>query len=144
MMVLYPVEVIGYTLGGADKVRVDLDYGTELGSLNSSIESSNYGIPYDYLLGDLVMNPSYGSFDVPNDVPPEGAFLGYPIEDSVCGADSWNLFEALIHFLKKHFWILQMAPFMVSMMAHQEVNCLELHLRRLAVGTTRGAFLRPA
>ena len=29
-----PVEVLGSALGGADKVKVELDDGTEMGSLN--------------------------------------------------------------------------------------------------------------
>ena len=45
MRVLGPVEVLGYTLGGAEKVKVDLDYGTDLGSLNGSIDGSNYSTP---------------------------------------------------------------------------------------------------
>ena len=45
-MLVGPVEVLGSTLGGADKVKVELDYGTELGSLNGSLEASNDGINY--------------------------------------------------------------------------------------------------
>ena len=45
MMVLYPVEVFGYTLVGADKVKVDIDNRNELGSLTGSLEGSPYGIP---------------------------------------------------------------------------------------------------
>ena len=45
-MVLDPVEVIGSTLGGSDKVRVDLDDGTGLGYLHGPLEGSNDNIPY--------------------------------------------------------------------------------------------------
>ena len=75
-MVLDPVEVIGSTIGGADKVRVELDDGTELVSLHAPLEGYNDGIPYGLLLGDSLLNPSYGSFDGSSDLPPEGALLG--------------------------------------------------------------------
>ena len=52
MMVLDPVELFGYTPGGADKVRVELDNGTEIGSLSGSLEGSHNGIPYGSFLGD--------------------------------------------------------------------------------------------
>ena len=52
MMVLKPVELFGYTPGGADKVRVDLDNGTEMCSLSGSLEGSHDGIPYVSLLGE--------------------------------------------------------------------------------------------
>ena len=51
MMVLDPVEVFGYTPGGADKVKVELGYGTGLGYLTVSLEGSNDGIPYGSFLG---------------------------------------------------------------------------------------------
>ena len=80
MMVLDPVELLGSTLGGAYKVRVEAyDDGTEMGSLNVSLEGSNDGIIYDSFLGDSLLNTSYGSFDGFRDVPPEGAFPGGPI-----------------------------------------------------------------
>ena len=52
MMVLYPVEVFGSTPGGSDKVKVDLDNGTDMGYLTGSLEGSHDGIPYDSFLGD--------------------------------------------------------------------------------------------
>ena len=87
-MVLEPVEVFGYTLRGADKVKVDLDDGTDLGSLTASLEGSNYGIPYGSFLVDSIMNPSYGSFDGPSDVPPTGELLGGTNGEASCGDDS--------------------------------------------------------
>ena len=45
MRVIGPVEVLVSTLVGADKVKFDLDDGTELGSLNGSLYGSNDGIP---------------------------------------------------------------------------------------------------
>ena len=45
MMVLDPVEVLASTIGGAEKVRVELDYGTEMGYLTGSIEGSNDKYP---------------------------------------------------------------------------------------------------
>ena len=52
MMVLDPVEVFGSTPGGADRVKVELGNGTELGSLTGSLEGSPDGIPYGSFLGD--------------------------------------------------------------------------------------------
>ena len=46
LTVLGPAEVIGSTLGGADEVKVELDDGTDMVSLNGSLEGSNDGIPY--------------------------------------------------------------------------------------------------
>ena len=69
LMVLDPVEVLGSTLGGAYKVKVKLDDGTELGSLHGYLKGSNYGVPYVSFIGDSLMDPSYGSFDGSNDVP---------------------------------------------------------------------------
>ena len=68
--------MIGSILGGAVKVIVELDDGTDMVSLHGPIEGSNDGIPYGSLLGDSLMNPSYSYFDVSSDVPPEGALLG--------------------------------------------------------------------
>ena len=51
MMFLDPVEVFGSTPGGADKVKVELDNWTELGSLSVSLEGSHDGIPYGSYLG---------------------------------------------------------------------------------------------
>ena len=102
-MVLEPVEVLGSTLGGSDKVRVDLDDGTGLGYLHVPLEVSNDNIPYGSLVGDSLLNPSDGSFDGSHDVPPEGALLGGPNEESGCGSNLWSLFEALIHCLGDHF-----------------------------------------
>ena len=45
-MVLGLVEVLGSTLGGTDKVKVELGHGTELGSLNGSLDGSNDVIRY--------------------------------------------------------------------------------------------------
>ena len=75
-MILVPVEVLGSTLGGADKVKVELDYGTDMVPLNGSFEGSNYGIPYGSLLGNSLLDPSYDSFGVSNDGPPDGALPG--------------------------------------------------------------------
>ena len=88
------------------------------------------------------MDPSDGSFDGSNDIPPEGALLGDILEEAGCGSDSWRLFEALICCLGPHFWILHTAPLVVPMMANQKVHCLETHLRRPDVGPTCRAFLR--
>ena len=46
MMVLDPVEVFGSTPGGADKVKVELVNGTDLGSFTGSLEGSSSGMPY--------------------------------------------------------------------------------------------------
>ena len=54
MMVLDPVEIFGSTPGGADKVKVELDNGTELGSLSGSLESSHDGITYGSFLGEFL------------------------------------------------------------------------------------------
>ena len=102
MMVPEPVEVVGSTLGGSDKVKVELDGGTEMGYLTVSFEGCNYGIPYVSLLGDSFMNPSHGYFDGSSDVPPKCALLGGLIEKAVCRADSWSLFKALIHCLDNY------------------------------------------
>ena len=51
IMVLDPVEVFGYTPGSADKVKVELDNGTDLGSLSRSLEGSHDGIHYGSFLG---------------------------------------------------------------------------------------------
>ena len=45
MMVLDPVEVFGSTPVGADNFKVELDIGTEMGSLSGSFEGSRDGIP---------------------------------------------------------------------------------------------------
>ena len=45
-MVVVPFEVLGSTLGGSDKAKVELYDGTYLGSLNVSLEVYNDGIPY--------------------------------------------------------------------------------------------------
>ena len=52
IMGLDPVEVFGSTHVGANKFKVDIDNGTELGSLSGSLEGSHYGIPYGSFLGD--------------------------------------------------------------------------------------------
>ena len=52
IMVLEPVEVFGYTPGGADKFKVELDNVTKLGSLSGSFEGYHDGIPYGSLFGD--------------------------------------------------------------------------------------------
>ena len=52
MMVLDPVEVFGSTPGGAYKVKVELDNGNELVSLNGSLEGSTYGRSYGSFPGD--------------------------------------------------------------------------------------------
>ena len=54
MMVLDPVEVFGYTPGGADKVKVELDNGTDLGSLTVPPDISHDDIPYCSLLGESI------------------------------------------------------------------------------------------
>ena len=64
------------------------------------------------------MDPSDGSFDGSNDIPPEGAFLGDSIEEASYGADSWSLFEALARCSENHFRILLMSPLVVPIMAH--------------------------
>ena len=143
-MVIEPVEMLGSTLGVEDKVKVELDYGTNLGSLNGSLEGYNYVIPYGSFLVDSLLYPSYGSFDGSNYVPPEGSLLGDPLEEAGCGSELWSLFEALIHCLDNHFWILHMAPLIVPMMSHHNMHCLEIYLRILALGMTPGAFLRPS
>ena len=113
-------------------------------SLHGALEGSNDGIPYGALVGKLLLNPSCVSFDGSSDVPPEGALLGDPNEESGCGADSWSLFEVLIHCLGNHFWILQLDHLMTPMITPHEVHCLELHLINPAVGTAHGFLLRPA
>ena len=70
MMVLGPVEVLGYIIGGADKVKVELDDGTYLGYLNGSLDGSNDAIPHGSFLRISLMDPSDGSFDGSNDIPP--------------------------------------------------------------------------
>ena len=52
MMVLEPVEVFSSTPRGAEKVKVEIDNGTELGSLSGSIEGSHDVISYGLFLGD--------------------------------------------------------------------------------------------
>ena len=52
MMVLDLVGVFGSTPGVADKVKVEIDNGTEMGSLSGSLEGYHYGIPYGSFLGD--------------------------------------------------------------------------------------------
>ena len=97
-MVLDPVEVLGYTLGGSDKVIVEIDDGTDTGSLYGTVEGFNDRIPYGSLVGDSLLNPSDGSFDGSHDVPPEGdipaegALLGDPNEESGCGSNPWILY----------------------------------------------------
>ena len=51
MMVLEPVEFFGSTPGGADKFKLELDNGTDLGSLYVFLEGSHDGIPYGLFLG---------------------------------------------------------------------------------------------
>ena len=46
MIALGTVEVLGSTLGGADKVKVELDNGTKMGSLTGSLDGYNDGTPY--------------------------------------------------------------------------------------------------
>ena len=69
-MVLDPVEVIGSTLVGAYKVRVELDDGNDSVSLHAPLEGSNYGIPHVSLVGDSILNPLDDYFDGSSDVPP--------------------------------------------------------------------------
>ena len=45
-IVLDTGEVLGFTLGAVENVKVELVDGTELGSLTGSLEGSNVGIPY--------------------------------------------------------------------------------------------------
>ena len=52
MILLDPVEVFGFTPGGVDKVKVEIDNVTELGSLSGSLEGSHDGILYGSFLGD--------------------------------------------------------------------------------------------
>ena len=52
MMVLDSVEVFGSTTGGTEKVKVDLDNGTEMGSLYGSLDGYSDCIPYGSFLGD--------------------------------------------------------------------------------------------
>ena len=86
-MVFDPVEVLGYKLGGSEKVIVEIDDGTDMGSLYGTVEGSNDRIAYGSLVGDSLLNPLYGSFDGSVDVPPEGALLGDPNEESGCGSN---------------------------------------------------------
>ena len=51
-IVLYPVEGFGSTPGCADKVKVELDNGTDMGSLTGYLEGSYYGIPCSSFLVD--------------------------------------------------------------------------------------------
>ena len=87
-MVLGPVEVIGSTIGGADKVKVEIYDGTELGSLNWSLDGSNDGILYGSLLGDSLLDPLDDSFDGSNDGPPEPELIGDSLKEAACGAYS--------------------------------------------------------
>ena len=102
-MVLEPVEVLGYTLGVADKVIVQLDDGTDMGSLHGPFEGSNNRIPYGLLVGDSLLNPSDGSFYGFSDFPPERALLGDTNEEAGYSSNSWILFESFISFLGNHF-----------------------------------------
>ena len=94
------------------------------------------------MLGDSLLDPSDVSFDGPNYVPPEVVLLGCSLEEAGCGAESWRLFEALVHCLGTNLRILQMYPLMVPMMAHQKLHRLEINLRRPALGPTLGTLLR--
>ena len=96
LMMIDPVEVIGSTLGYADKANVEIGYGTELGSLNGSLEVSNDGITYGSFIGDSLLHISDRSFDGLNDVPTKGEFLADPFEEASCGEDSWILLEAFL------------------------------------------------
>ena len=49
--------MLGSTLGGEDKVKVELDDGNNLVSLNGSLEGYNYVIPYGSLLVDSLLDP---------------------------------------------------------------------------------------
>ena len=51
MMFIDPVEVFGTTPVGTDKVKVEIDNGTDLGSLSRSLEGSHDGIHYGSFLG---------------------------------------------------------------------------------------------
>ena len=82
------------------------------------------------------MDPSDVSFDSSNYFPLESALLGDPLEESVCGADSWSLFEESLLYPSD-------GSFVFPIMAHQKVHFLEIYLRRTTVGPSRGAFLRP-
>ena len=50
MMFLEPVEVFGSTHVGADKFKVYLDNGTDLGSLSISLGGFHDGVPYGIFL----------------------------------------------------------------------------------------------
>ena len=52
IMGLDPVEVFGSTPIVAYKFEVDIDNGTDMGSLSISLQGSHYGIPYGSFLGD--------------------------------------------------------------------------------------------
>ena len=86
-MVLEPVEVFGSTPEDSEKVKVDIDNGTELGSLSGFLEGSHNGIPYGSFLEDslevqtrsiwsLIMGMIWtGSLEGSNDGITYGSFL---------------------------------------------------------------------
>ena len=73
MMVLDPVEVFSSAPGCADKVKVEHDNGTDLGSLTGSLEGSFLG---DSLELTLLISLT-GSLEGSHDVIPYGSFLGW-------------------------------------------------------------------
>ena len=88
MTFLDPVEVLGYRLGGSEKVKVELDNGTDLGSLYGSLEGYHDGIPHGSFLRysrevqtrsmySLIMGLSWtGSLEGSHNGIPYGSFLG--------------------------------------------------------------------
>ena len=60
-MVLDTCEVLGSTIGSADKVKIGLDYGTELVYLVVFLEGYNFSIPKCALLGDQIEEAIYGA-----------------------------------------------------------------------------------
>ena len=94
-------EALGYILVAVDNVKFGLDDRADLGSLTSSLEGSNFGIPKGalfgvpieepscgalilepflvlyFLLQESTLNPSYGS----PDGPPGGSLLGASLEE---------------------------------------------------------------
>ena len=43
------------------------------------------------MLGDSLLDSSYGSFDVSNDGPPEGELPEDSLEEDGCGSEPWIL-----------------------------------------------------
>ena len=59
-MVLGTGEVLGYTLGAADNLKIGINDITDLGSLVGSLEGYNVGIPKGALLGGKFEEDSCG------------------------------------------------------------------------------------